>query len=161
MAQSWLLAGLQARLFTAAGVEKIRLTGGEPTLRADLVPLTAQLAALPGVRAVGLTSNGVALGRKLPALQQAGLSLLNISLDTLRPERFEAMTRRRGHGRVLTAIDQALGLGFDPLKINVVVMRGVNDDEICSFVELTRRRPVNVSGGAGGHTGEAGGGSPR
>ncbi|KAL4431656.1 hypothetical protein ABPG77_001498 [Micractinium sp. CCAP 211/92] len=133
-----------ARLFAAAGVDKIRLTGGEPTLRADLVDITAGLHALPGVGAVGLTSNGLTLGRKLPALKEAGLSLLNISLDTLQPERFVAMTRRQGHDRVLATIRQAVQLGFNPVKVNVVVMRGVNDDEVPAFVELTRSAPINV-----------------
>lgn len=133
-----------ARLFAAAGVDKIRLTGGEPTLRSDLVPLTAQLAALPGVKAVALTSNGLTLGHSLPALRDAGLSLLNISLDTLRPDRFVAMTRRQGHERVLGAIHRAVELGFRPVKVNVVVMRGVNDDELADFVELTRHASINV-----------------
>ena len=70
---------------------------------------------------------------------------MNLSLDTLRPERFEAMTRRRGHDRVLRALGCAEELGFDPLKLNVVVMRGVNDDEVADFVELTRHRNINVS----------------
>ncbi|KAL4458905.1 hypothetical protein ABPG75_013770 [Micractinium tetrahymenae] len=133
-----------ARLFAASGVDKVRLTGGEPTLRSDLVDITAGLRALPGIKAVGLTSNGLTLGRKLPALKQAGLSLLNISLDTLQPERFVAMTRRQGHERVLGSIRQAVELGFNPVKVNVVVMRGVNEDEVPAFVELTRGVPVNV-----------------
>jgi cyclic pyranopterin phosphate synthase len=133
-----------ARLFVAAGVDKIRLTGGEPTLRSDLVELTSRLSALPGIKAVGLTSNGLTLGRKLAALKDAGLSLLNISLDTLLPERFVAMTRRQGHDRVLASIWKAVELGFDPVKVNVVVMRGVNDDEVPAFVELTRHAPLNV-----------------
>ena len=82
-------------------------------------------------------------------LPPAGLSLLNISLDTLRPERFVAMTRRQGHDRVLASIHQAAALGFDPVKVNVVVMRGVNDDEVADFVELTREHPINVSWGWG------------
>ncbi len=77
-------------------------------------------------------------------LPPAGLSAINISLDTLRPDRFEALTRRRGHERVLAAIDSALALGYRPVKVNVVVQRGVNDDEVPAFVELTRSRPVNV-----------------
>lgn len=133
-----------ARLFVGAGVDKIRLTGGEPTLRSDLVELTRRLSSLPGIKAVGLTSNGLTLGRKLDALKDAGLSLLNISLDTLQPERFVAMTRRQGHERVMACIWKAVQLGFDPVKVNVVVMRGVNDDEVPAFVELTRHAPLNV-----------------
>ncbi|EIE21586.1 molybdenum cofactor biosynthesis prote [Coccomyxa subellipsoidea C-169] len=133
-----------AELFAAAGVRKVRLTGGEPTLRRDLVELTAGIRALPGVQAVGLTTNGLTLSRKLAALHAAGLNLLNISVDTLRSDRFESMTRRRGHERVMGAIRHAVDLGYDPVKVNVVVMRGVNDDELCDFVELTRDAPLNV-----------------
>lgn len=132
------------RLFAAAGITKVRLTGGEPTLRPDLPDIVRRVAAISGVKDVGLTTNGLTLSRTLPTLRDAGLSLLNISLDTLRPDRFERMTRRRGHSRVLEAIQSAVRLGYDPVKVNVVVMRGVNDDEIGDFVELTRRDPVNV-----------------
>lgn len=133
-----------ARLFAAGGVNKVRLTGGEPTLRKDLVELTGQLSQLQGVQAVGITSNGLTLGRKLAALKEAGMSLLNISLDTLQPDRFVAMTRRQGHDRVLATIHQAVELGYDPVKVNAVVMRGVNEDEVPAFVELTRNSPINI-----------------
>jgi cyclic pyranopterin phosphate synthase len=133
-----------ARLFAVEGVTKIRLTGGEPTLRRDLEELVAALAAIPGVRDVGMTSNGLVLAKRLPALRAAGLSLLNLSLDTLRPERFERLARRRGHARVLAALAAADAAGFDPVKLNVVVMRGVNDDEAADFAALTRDAPVNV-----------------
>ncbi|KAK2078248.1 hypothetical protein QBZ16_004117 [Prototheca wickerhamii] len=133
-----------ARLFVAAGVTKIRLTGGEPTLRPDLVDIVGRLAALRGVTSVALTSNGIVLGRSLADLRRAGLTHVNISLDTLRPERFLALTRRRGHARVLDAVRLAGELGFDPVKVNVVLMRGVNDDEVGAFAELTRDQPVNV-----------------
>ena len=131
-------------LFAAAGVEKIRLTGGEPTLRKDLVDITRSLSALPGIKHVGMTTNGIVLHRHLAALQAAGLSQLNISLDTLRPDRFERMTRRKGLEKVLRAIDLAAAAGFDPVKVNVVVMRGSNEDEMLDFVELTRAKPINV-----------------
>eukprot|EP00884_Botryococcus_braunii_P007619 jgi/Botrbrau1/16859/Bobra.150_2s0079.1 len=133
-----------ARIFVEAGVSKIRLTGGEPTLRRDIVELAGRLSSIPGVQALGITSNGIALKRKLADLKANGLNLVNISLDTLRPDRFEQMTRRRGLGLVLDSIEEAVQLGFDPVKVNMVVMRGVNDDEIPDFVELTRSRPINV-----------------
>ncbi|KAL0036403.1 hypothetical protein WJX77_006194 [Trebouxia sp. C0004] len=133
-----------SRLFVEGGVNKIRLTGGEPTLRRDIVDLTGQLNALPGLQAIGITTNGIALKRKLSDLQAQGLSLLNLSLDTLQPDRFEQMTRRRGHERVLETLDLALSLGLDPVKVNVVVMRGINDDEMGDFVELTRHKAINV-----------------
>eukprot|EP00897_Mesotaenium_endlicherianum_P004886 jgi/Mesen1/4425/ME000225S03408 len=133
-----------AGLFTAAGVTKIRLTGGEPTVRKDIQEICERLGALPGLRHLALTTNGLVLPRKLPALQLAGLNQLNISLDTLVPSRFERLTRRKGHHKVVQAIEEALALGFNPVKVNCVVMRGVNDDEVGAFVELTRRRPINV-----------------
>ncbi|KXZ52967.1 hypothetical protein GPECTOR_8g34 [Gonium pectorale] len=135
-----------ARLFVEAGVTKIRLTGGEPTLRRDITELVSQLSGLrpAGLRSIAITSNGIVLGRQLPALKEAGLSAVNISLDTLRPERFEALARRPGHGRVMEAIRTAVGLGYDPVKVNVVVMRGVNDDEVGDFAALTAAQPVNV-----------------
>eukprot|EP00898_Chlorokybus_atmophyticus_P009176 jgi/Chlat1/925/Chrsp108S01425 len=133
-----------AELFVAGGVDKIRLTGGEPTVRRDIVEIMQHLGSLPGVKTLAMTTNGIALARKLPALQAAGLNLLNISLDTLVPEKFEFLTRRKGHDKVLHAIDTALQQGFSPVKVNCVVMRGFNDDEILDFVELTRHQPVNV-----------------
>lgn len=133
-----------ARLFAEAGVSKIRLTGGEPTVRRDLPALVGALAALPGVEEVGITSNGLVLGRMLGDLKAAGLRKLNVSLDTLREDRFERMTRRKGLGRVLSAIRDAVALGVEEVKVNVVVMRGENDDEVGGFVDLARDLPVNV-----------------
>lgn len=133
-----------ARLFVEAGVTKIRLTGGEPTVRKDLLPLVSQLSALGGLETLAITTNGIKLDKKLPALKEAGLNAINISLDTLRPDRFAVITRREGHSRVMRSIDAAVQLGYDPVKVNVVVMRGVNDDEVADFVQLTRDRPINV-----------------
>jgi cyclic pyranopterin phosphate synthase len=134
------------RIFAAAGVSKVRFTGGEPSLRPDLVEIVEATKATPGVDWVAMTTNAIALRRKLPALRAAGLGALNISLDTLRPERFEELCRRPSHWhqRVLHTLDQALGLGFQQVKLNVVLMRGQNDDEVADFVELTRDRAVNV-----------------
>eukprot|EP00878_Enallax_costatus_P015624 GHUV01016366.1.p1 GENE.GHUV01016366.1~~GHUV01016366.1.p1 ORF type:complete len:424 (+),score=82.74 GHUV01016366.1:298-1569(+) len=135
-----------ARLFVQAGVEKIRLTGGEPTVRSDLLDIVQRLNRLRplGLKTIAMTSNGLTLAKQLPALQHAGLNALNISLDSLQQEWFEKLTRRRGHARVLESIRRAVHLGFDPVKVNVVLMRGVNDDEIGDFVELTRHDPLNV-----------------
>ena len=134
---------VQARIFVHEGVTKVRLTGGEPTVRRDLVDVCARLAALPGLQTLAMTTNGLALRRSLHALRAAGLSALNISLDTLRPERFAEMTRHRGQERVLAAIHEAVALGF-AVKVNVVVMRGDNEDELLDFVALTRDAPLNV-----------------
>lgn len=133
-----------AGLFAAGGVDKIRLTGGEPTVRKDIVDVCRQLAALPGVTTLAMTTNGIVLLRQMAALRAAGLSALNVSLDTLVPAKFELLTRRRGHGKVLQAIQGALDHGFSPVKVNCVVMRGLNDDEVCDFVALTAERPINV-----------------
>ena len=134
------------RLFAMAGVTKVRLTGGEPTIRKDLPDIVKRIAGVPGISDVGITSNGLVLAKegKLKDLQSAGLSLLNLSLDTLRPDRFVQLTRRKGQERVMAAIDKALALGYAPVKVNVVVMKGVNDDELVDFVELTREKDVNV-----------------
>ncbi len=133
-----------ARIFVRGGVDKIRLTGGEPLVRKDVEELVDRLGALAGLKTLAITTNGLLLPKKMHRLHAAGVNLLNISLDTLRPERFEAITRRKGFDRVLEAIDMAIDYGFDPVKVNCVVMRDVNDDEVGDFVELTRERPIEV-----------------
>ncbi|XP_068666841.1 GTP 3',8-cyclase, mitochondrial-like [Aristolochia californica] len=133
-----------ANLFVSSGVEKIRLTGGEPTIRKDIEDICLRLSELKGLKTLAMTTNGIVLGKKLPKLKECGLNSVNISLDTLLPAKFEFMTRRRGHEKVMHSIDTAVDLGFNPVKVNCVVMRGLNDDEICDFVELTRNRPINV-----------------
>ncbi|KAK0538214.1 hypothetical protein OC834_000540 [Tilletia horrida] len=134
-------------LFVREGVSKIRLTGGEPTLRADLLGIVESLNELRplGLRQIGLTSNGIALHRKLPALARAGLTHLNLSLDTLDPFKFEFMTRRRGMDAVMRSLETALELGMESIKLNVVVLKGLNDEQdVLDFVHFTRDRPVAV-----------------
>ncbi|KAK1424926.1 hypothetical protein QVD17_20267 [Tagetes erecta] len=133
-----------ANLFVSSGVNKIRLTGGEPSIRKDIEEICSQLSNLKGLKTLAMTTNGLALARKLPKLKDCGLNLLNISLDTLVPAKFEFMTRRKGHERVMESIYKAVDLGYNPVKVNCVVMRGFNDDEICDFVELTKDKPINV-----------------
>ncbi|KAM0865057.1 hypothetical protein ACQ4PT_043523 [Festuca glaucescens] len=133
-----------ANIFVASGVDKIRLTGGEPTIRKDLEDICLRLSGLKGLKTLAMTTNGVVLSKKLPRLKECGLNALNISLDTLIPAKFEFMTRRKGHSKVMESIDTAIELGYDPVKVNCVVMCGMNDDEICDFVELTRHKPINV-----------------
>ncbi|KAG0231971.1 Molybdenum cofactor synthesis protein 1 [Actinomortierella wolfii] len=135
-----------ARLFVEEGVTKIRLTGGEPTVRKDINELVQQLGELRplGLKTIAMTSNGIALKRKLPDLMSNGMNLLNLSLDTLDPFKFEIMTRRKGFERVMETIDDALKLGMDPVKVNCVVMRGTNDYEVLDFVELTRHKKIDV-----------------
>jgi cyclic pyranopterin phosphate synthase len=146
------------------------LTGGEPTVRKDLEDICLHLSGLKGLKTLAITTNGIVLSKKLPRLKECGLNALNISLDTLIPAKFEFMTRRKGHSKVMESIDTAIELGYDPVKVciflhakicspffsninvvlffccqvNCVVMRGMNDDEICDFVELTRHNPINV-----------------
>ena len=133
-----------ARLFVAEGVDKIRLTGGEPLVRKDVEDLVERLGALDGLRTLAITTNGLLLPKKLPRLHAAGVNLLNISLDTLRPDRFVFITRRKGFEIVMEAIEQALAYGYDPVKVNCVVMRGFNDDELGDFVAMTEHRPIEV-----------------
>jgi len=132
------------RVATGLGVGKIRYTGGEPLVRKDFVPLVAATAALPGVTSIHMTTNGVLFGDAARALHAAGLDGANISLDTLRADRFLTMTRRTGLEKVLDAIHLAVALGIPSVKVNVVAMRGFNDDEIPAFATLTRELPVTV-----------------
>jgi GTP 3',8-cyclase len=141
---------LLARVFVAQGVRKIRLTGGEPTVRRDIVPLMRRLGELRdgGLRELCITTNGLTLHRKLDDMVEAGLTAVNLSLDTLDPHLFEVMTRRRGLDAVLRSLDRAVEMqtrGMPlKLKVNVVVMRGVNDGEMEKFVALTRERDMEV-----------------
>ncbi len=123
------------------GIDKIRLTGGEPLMRPDIAEITADLAKLP-VK-LGLTTNATRLHLQLDQLIAAGLRSLNISLDTFDAERFRTLSRRDGHDRILANIAQAMDRGLH-VKLNMVVMRGLNDDELLRFVELTRDREVHV-----------------
>jgi cyclic pyranopterin phosphate synthase len=126
------------------GVRSIRLTGGEPLIRRNLDRLVAMIATIPGIDDIALSTNGMLLTEQARTLGAAGLRRVNISLDTLREDRFAAIARRPGLTRVLAGIDAALAAGLRPVKINCVMMRGVNDDEIEAFAELTRKRPVHV-----------------
>ncbi|XP_055469971.1 molybdenum cofactor biosynthesis protein 1 isoform X2 [Psammomys obesus] len=133
-----------ARLFVKEGVDKIRLTGGEPLIRPDVVDIVARLHQLEGLRTIGVTTNGINLARLLPQLQQAGLNAVNISLDTLVPTKFEFIVRRKGFHKVMEGIHKAIELGYRPVKVNCVVMRGLNEDELLDFVALTEGLPLDV-----------------
>lgn len=133
-----------ARVASEMGVTKVRLTGGEPLVRRGLPRLVHALAALPRIESVAMTTNGVLLSRFARLLRAAGLGSVNMSLDSLVPERFARITLRDHFDRVLAGLDAALAAGFVPLKINTVVIRGFNDDELPAFVELTRTKPVHV-----------------
>lgn len=133
-----------ARAAVAIGVEKIRITGGEPLVRRGIVPFLERVAALPGLRQLVLTTNGILLPEMAADLRAAGVQRLNISLDSLKPETFRAITRTGDVERVLAGIDAAVAAGFPAPKINMVVMRGVNDDEVVDFARLTMDRPYTV-----------------
>nr|XP_055119287.1 molybdenum cofactor biosynthesis protein 1 isoform X1 [Symphalangus syndactylus]XP_055119288.1 molybdenum cofactor biosynthesis protein 1 isoform X1 [Symphalangus syndactylus]XP_055119289.1 molybdenum cofactor biosynthesis protein 1 isoform X1 [Symphalangus syndactylus]XP_055119290.1 molybdenum cofactor biosynthesis protein 1 isoform X1 [Symphalangus syndactylus]XP_055119291.1 molybdenum cofactor biosynthesis protein 1 isoform X1 [Symphalangus syndactylus] len=133
-----------AQLFVKEGVDKIRLTGGEPLIRPDVVDIVAQLQRLEGLRTIGVTTNGINLARLLPQLQKAGLSAINISLDTLVPAKFEFIVRRKGFHKVMEGIHKAIELGYNPVKVNCVVMRGLNEDELLDFAALTEGLPLDV-----------------
>ena len=126
------------------GIRKIRYTGGEPLLHPDIVNLVAGAASHPGIETVHLTTNGVLLSRLAGELRRAGLSGVNISLDTLRKDRFAKITRRSKLSEVLAGLDAARSAGFESIKINVVALRGFNDDEIVDFAELTRDADLTV-----------------
>lgn len=129
-----------AGVLVQRGVTKIRLTGGEPLLRREIERLVALLKALPGPPQVVMTTNGMLLERHAAALREAGLDRLNISLDTLRPERFERIARRPGLPAVLAGIDAALAAGFTRTKLNTVVMGGLNDDELPALLDFSAAR---------------------
>ncbi len=133
-----------ARLFAGMGVTKVRLTGGEPLLRRRLPELVRRLTAIPGIRSLPMTTNGILLEEHARPLKEAGLERLNVSLDTLREDRFEAITRSSGLGRVLRGIEEAQRAGFQQIKVNVVLIRGFNDDEVFDFLEYADARDVNV-----------------
>ncbi|NXU72236.1 MOCS1 protein, partial [Oreotrochilus melanogaster] len=133
-----------ARLFVKEGVEKIRLTGGEPLIRPDVVDIVGQLYKLEGLKTIAVTTNGINLARLLPRLKEAGLNAINISLDTLVPAKFEFIVRRKGFHKVMEGIHKATELGYHPVKVNCVVMRGFNEDELLSFVDFTKDLPLDV-----------------
>ncbi len=132
-----------ARVAVGLGIEKIRVTGGEPLVRADIEHLLGGLRAIDGLRSIALTTNALLLKRKLPAIRHS-VDSLNISLDTFRPDRFRQLTRRDALGEVIAGIEAALDSGYRNIKLNMVVLRGVNDDEILDFVRYTAGRPIAV-----------------
>uniref|UniRef100_A0A8C0GW27 Molybdenum cofactor biosynthesis protein 1 n=1 Tax=Chelonoidis abingdonii TaxID=106734 RepID=A0A8C0GW27_CHEAB len=133
-----------ARLFVKEGVDKIRLTGGEPLIRPNVVDIVGQLYKLEGLQTIAVTTNGINLARLLPRLKEAGLDAINISLDTLVPAKFEFIVRRKGFHKVMEGINKAVELGYNPVKVNCVVMRGLNEDELLDFVVLTKNQPLDV-----------------
>ena len=126
------------------GIKKVRFTGGEPLVRKDIVDLVSGAAATPGIKAVHLTSNGLLFDRYAQRLRDAGLTGVNISLDTMDAEKFVRITRREGLEKVKNSIKQALDMGFPRVKVNVVLMRGFNEGELKDFTELARDYRLTV-----------------
>jgi GTP 3',8-cyclase len=126
------------------GISKIRLTGGEPLVRLGVVELVEMIAGVPGIDDISMTTNAILLTRYARELKRAGLHRVNVSLDTLRPDRFQQISRLGRLEDVLSGIDAASHAGLLPIKLNCVVMRGVNDDEIVDFARLTLTQPWHV-----------------
>ena len=136
---------LIAQAFVELGVSNIRLTGGEPLVRKGITQLVENIAALPGLKQLNMTSNGSQLPHLATPLKQAGLSRLNISLDSLKPDRFKQLTRTGDLQTVLDGIIQAKSAGFTDIKINCVVLKGRNDDEILDLIAFIRQHQLGIS----------------
>ena len=132
------------RQLAPLGLRRLRITGGEPTIRPALTSLVRQLREIPGVEDIALSTNGVKLPELAGPLADAGLDRVNISADSLRPERVTAIARRDLGFDLRAAARAAQAAGLDPIKVNVVVMRGINDDEVADFAALTREYPWHV-----------------
>jgi len=132
------------RIFAGFGIDKIRITGGEPMLRKNLEVLIGKLSRIPGIEDLALTTNGFDLAQKAETLKAAGLDRVTVSLDTLQEERFFEITRFRGFEEILAGIETAREIGLNPVKINCVLIRNVNDDEIFDFVEFARKNRIAV-----------------
>lgn len=135
---------LIGRAFVELGVTKLRITGGEPLVRQNVLSLFAELGKLPGLKELTLTTNGSQLARHAAALREAGVRRINVSLDSLRPERFRAISRVGSLDKVLEGIEAARRAGFEAIKLNAVPMRGINDDEILDLVEFAAERDFTV-----------------
>ena len=134
-----------ARVFTELGVKKIRLTGGEPMVRSNVMSLIEKLGALPGLEELLLTTNGAQLDKYAVPLKAAGVKRINISLDSLDAERFKRITRVGKLERVLAGIDAAKAAGFERIRLNAVVMRGYNDDEVIPLTDYAVGHDIDIT----------------
>lgn len=132
------------RLAVRGGIRKVRLTGGEPLIRRGVIDFVRSLGKVPGLEQITLTTNGVLLAEVAGDLLGSGIRRINVSLDSLKPDRYAQITRRDMFQRVWEGLSVAERVGFDPIKINVVVMRGVNDDEIADFARLSLQKPYHI-----------------
>ena len=132
------------KITVQAGIRKVRLTGGEPLIRRGIIHFIERLCGIEGLNEITLTTNGVLLKEYARALRDCGICRINVSMDTLKSERFHQITKRDYFDRVWEGIREADAVGFTPIKINVVAMKGVNDDEILDFARLTQERPYHI-----------------
>jgi cyclic pyranopterin phosphate synthase len=133
------------RVMAGVGLRRVRITGGEPLVRRDLPALVRQIKAVPGIDDIALSTNAVLLHELADELRDAGVDRVNVSLDSLRPERVDAISRRAGSAEaILRGLEAAEREGFSPIKVNCVVMRGRNDDEVADFAAITRERPWHI-----------------
>jgi GTP 3',8-cyclase len=132
------------RVVAPLGINKIRLTGGEPLVRRDLDVLVRNLIKVPGIKDIGLTTNGILFGEQAQKLFDAGLSRVNISLDALDPVKFKEITRREGYEKVVESIHIAKDVGFDPIKVNAVSIRNMTEDQIIPFGQFARDTGVEI-----------------
>lgn len=132
------------RVAARMGISRLRLTGGEPLVRKHLYVLIRRLAEIPGIQDIALTTNGMLLAKQARVLKEAGLTRVNISLDSLRPDRFRQITRGGEVSRVLDGIRSSCEAGLSPVKLNVLLMKGRNDDEIADFLRMTIDHPVEI-----------------
>ncbi|OGS39160.1 MAG: cyclic pyranopterin phosphate synthase MoaA [Elusimicrobia bacterium RIFOXYD12_FULL_66_9] len=132
------------RIFAAAGVSRVRLTGGEPLVRTDIIEIVERLARVPGLSDLSMSTNGVLLAPLARPLVRAGLRRVNISLDSLDAERFRSVTRFGRLDEARAGLDAALAAGLSPVKLNMVVARGLNEDEVDAFAALTQEAPLHV-----------------
>ncbi|MBW1803043.1 MAG: GTP 3',8-cyclase MoaA [Deltaproteobacteria bacterium] len=132
------------RISTQAGIRKVRVTGGEPLVRKGVVDFLKSLSEIEGLQEITLTTNGILLKNFAAGIKNCGICRINVSMDTLKPDRFLQITRRDYFDRVWEGIEKAEDLGFNPIKINVVAMKGINDDEILDFARLTTEKPYHI-----------------
>jgi len=132
------------RVFARLGIDKVRITGGEPLVREGIIDFLRQAAGIPGIKEVNITTNGSLLGQYAPALKAAGVKRINVSLDTLRRERFIKLAGQDALNSVLAGIDKAETVGFTAIKINMVVMKDVNSDELADFARMTMNKPYQI-----------------
>lgn len=132
------------KIMVGYGIKKVRITGGEPLLRTDIVDIIAGISALPEIEDIAVTTNAMYLVKKAEALKAAGLTRVNISLDSLQEDRFKTITRGGRLQKVLDGIAKAEEVGFFPIKLNVVLIKGQNDDEIMDFLKFTKDKDINI-----------------